>query len=152
MGVLKPARAAGQLESGKMGTRADFYIGRGQDAEWLGSVGWDGCEWEEGDSALMKAMAPDEFRAAVATIQAEREDFTTPGDGWPWPWDDSCTTDYSYVLHDGKVWVYHFGSETFVNEAGEIDSRDEKEDWFPDMSVRKNVAWGARSGIIVVSA
>jgi hypothetical protein len=25
-----------------MGTRADFYIGRGTEAEWLGSVAWDG--------------------------------------------------------------------------------------------------------------
>ena len=25
-----------------MGTRADFYVGRGESAEWLGSVAWDG--------------------------------------------------------------------------------------------------------------
>ena len=25
-----------------MGTRADFYIGRGAEAEWLGSIAWDG--------------------------------------------------------------------------------------------------------------
>jgi hypothetical protein len=25
-----------------MGTRADFYVGRGKDAEWLGSVAFDG--------------------------------------------------------------------------------------------------------------
>jgi hypothetical protein len=25
-----------------MGTRADFYVGRGPDAEWLGSVAMDG--------------------------------------------------------------------------------------------------------------
>jgi hypothetical protein len=25
-----------------MGTRADFYIGRGESAEWVGSVAWDG--------------------------------------------------------------------------------------------------------------
>ena len=25
-----------------MGTRADLYIGRGTDAEWIGSVAWDG--------------------------------------------------------------------------------------------------------------
>ncbi len=25
-----------------MGTRADFYVGLGEQAEWLGSVAWDG--------------------------------------------------------------------------------------------------------------
>ena len=25
-----------------MGTRADFYIGRGATAEWIGSIAWDG--------------------------------------------------------------------------------------------------------------
>jgi hypothetical protein len=25
-----------------MGTRADFYVGRGETAEWLGSIAWDG--------------------------------------------------------------------------------------------------------------
>lgn len=28
-----------------MGTRADFYIGRGENAEWLGSIAWDGDPW-----------------------------------------------------------------------------------------------------------
>lgn len=27
-----------------MGTRADFYSGRGKTAEWLGSIAWDGTE------------------------------------------------------------------------------------------------------------
>lgn len=133
-----------------MGTRADFYIGRGQDAEWLGSVAWDGYEWKDEDSDLMKAKTPDEFRAAVAAIEAERDDFTTPAEGWPWPWDDSNTTDYAYVLHDGKVTAYRFGREHFTNEAGEIDSREERVDWFPDMSARKNVQLGRKSGVILV--
>ena len=24
-----------------MGTRADFYVGKGKDSEWLGSIAWD---------------------------------------------------------------------------------------------------------------
>lgn len=136
-----------------MGTRADFYIGRGQDAEWLGSVAWDGYEWEDEDSALMQAKTADEFRAAVATIQAERGDFTAPTEGWPWPWDDSNTTDYAYVLHDGKATAYCFGREVVRGQGGDgEDDEVEKVDWFPDMSARKNVQWGRKSGVIVVSA
>lgn len=117
-----------------MGTRADFYIGRGQDAEWLGSVAWDGYEWaEDEDCALMTAKTPGEFRAAVAAIEAERDDFTTPAEGWPWPWDDSNTTDYAYVFHDGAVEI----------------PRDRVE-WLPNMAARKNVQWGSKKGGILV--
>jgi len=35
-----------------MGTRADFYVGMGKDAEWLGSVAWDGYEWADRRLAL----------------------------------------------------------------------------------------------------
>lgn len=118
-----------------MGTRADFYIGRGQDAEWLGSVAWDGYEWAEEEGCdLMQAKTPDEFRATVAAIQAERKDFTTPAEGWPWPWDDSNTTDYAYVFHDGAVEIPR-----------------ESVDWLPNMAARKNVQWNsAKGGIFVV--
>lgn len=132
-----------------MGTRADFYIGRGQDAEWLGSVAWDGYEWN-GSCALMQATAPDKFRAAVAEIAAERDDFTAPAEGWPWPWSDSTTTDYSYVLHEGKVTVYSFGHELKPGEDSEDEQEGPRVDWFPDMSARKNVQWGAKSGLIVL--
>jgi len=117
-----------------MGTRADFYIGRGSDAEWLGSVGRDGYKWDNPDSDLMKAEDADAFRAAVAAIQATRRDFTTPDEGWPWPWKDSRTTDYAYVLHDGKVTAYLFGCEVAAD-----DFECPKVGWFPDMSARKSV-------------
>jgi len=130
-----------------MGTRADFYIGRGQDAKWLGSVAWDGYVWSEDKScAIMAATTEQEFEDAVAQLR-ERNDFTTPEQGWPWPWSDSRTTDYAYVLHDNKVKAYCFGT----------DCDDEKEeapivDWFPNMDSRKSVTFGERSGIITFSA
>jgi len=129
-----------------MGTRADFYVGRGAEAEWLGSVAWDGCEWDNADSDLMKVTTVGGFRAAVAKIQAQRDDFTAPSEGWPWPWEDSRTTDYAYVLHEGKVTSYCFGRE-IVGES--LDGP--KVDWFPDMSARMNVQWGKKSGVIVVT-
>jgi hypothetical protein len=135
-----------------MGTRADFYIGRGPDAEWLGSVAWDGYQWEDAGSALMKSTTADEFRAAVATIQAERRDFTAPAEGWPWPWNDSNTTDYAYVLHEGRTTAYVFGREVVASNDDSDDERGPEVDWFPDMSARKNVQWGSKSGVIVVSA
>lgn len=136
-----------------MGTRADFYIGAGKDAEWIGSVAWDGYEWdEEPECALMQAKTPEEFRQAVAAIHKERKDFTSPEQGWPWPWNDSNTTDYAYMLIDGAVKSYAFGSRCFINEANEHDTNEDERADFPDMSARKNVTFGARSGILIVGA
>ena len=129
-----------------MGTRADFYIGRGSEAEWLGSVAWNGYEWNDPDCDLLSASSPDEFRAQVQAIKEDRDDFTSPEEGWPWPWNDSRITDYAYVLHGGKVEVYVFG------RPSESDGESPKVDWFPDMSTRQNVQLsGQKSGLIVVT-
>lgn len=116
-----------------MGTRAGFYIGRGPNAEWLGSVGWDGYEWEHNRSLLRRAKTAEEFRSAVAKIQANRDDFTSPAEGWPWPWDDSNTTDYAYVFSDGAVLI----------PQGPVD-------WFPNMASRRKLQTGKKSGLLVV--
>lgn len=127
-----------------MGSRADFYIGFGETAEWLGSVAWDGYEWEEKDCDLTGSKTPDEFRAAVVGIKEERRDFTSPSDGWPWPWDDSCLTDYAYCFEDGKTQGYCFGCPITGSED------EPKRDGWLDMTVVKNVAFGARSGLIIL--
>lgn len=136
-----------------MGTRADFYIGRGPDAEWLGSVGFDGYEWAEPGNCLAAVSTADEMRAGVKIIAQRRRDFTDPSEGWPWPWDDSRTTDYAYVLHDGKVTAYCFGREVVHRSGDEEDNTEPgpKVDWFPNMAAVKNVTLGPRSGLIVVS-
>jgi hypothetical protein len=137
-----------------MGTRADFYIGDGQDAEWLGSVAWDGYEWaEKPASAIASAKTAQDFRNAVAELLAGRKDATLPIQGWPWPWNTSHTTDYAYAfLGDGvkfsvfgRPWAMPGEEETDDEPTG--DSPD-----FPDMSARKNVTFGARSGVIVFGA
>jgi hypothetical protein len=121
----------------KMGTRADFYVKNDDQVEWLGSVAWDGYEWaEKADCPLMMATSQEEFQVAVKELSA-REDWTSPEHGWPWPWDDSSTTDFSYVF-DGSTKAYEFGTAKDGNSL----------DW-PDMSERKNVTMGPRSGLIV---
>lgn len=116
-----------------MGTRADFYLGCGTDAMWLGSVAFDGYEWaEDRHSPLRKAITPQVFRDAVEAILSSREDATRPEQGWPWPWNTSATTDYAYYFHGGKTRFDH------------------RNDW-PDMSACKSVTLGPRSGLIVIS-
>lgn len=138
-----------------MGTRADFYAGRGANAEWLGSIAWDGYPSGIGEAIL---AAPDEasFRDAVKSALAERDDGTPPEMGWPWPWDTSHTTDFSYAFDEGAVHGCCFGGPWFdakKEAASEDDERPEAsgpETIFPNMADRKSVASGNRSGLIVL--
>jgi hypothetical protein len=133
-----------------MGTRADFYVGKGKDAEWIGSIGWDGYPDGVNDEVL-EAADESAFRAAVATFFASRGDVTLPEHGWPWPWNDSSTTDYSYWHFDGKTWGSSFGRALFPCDQEEPEDDDGIEcHEMPDMSARKNVAFGSKSGLIIV--
>lgn len=116
-----------------MGTRADFYVGRGEQAEWLGSVAWDGYPdgilprstevatiggetfmrsgaWPKGGH-LFDATTVDEFKARLETYFAGRDDVTRPEMGWPWPWETSALTDCVYAFDEGCVWTSRFGRE-----------------------------------------
>ena len=134
-----------------MGTRADFYIGRGETAEWLGSIAWDG--YPDGDAAeTFGAETENQFRDMVRNFSAKRSDWTSPDQGWPWPWKDSRTTDYAYAFDGGKVFASCFGREW--QEASNYDNEINGPETavFPDMTDRKNVTFGERSGVIVVGA
>ena len=116
-----------------MGTRADFYVGTGEKAEWLGSIAWDGYEVaEKTQHPIRKAKTEEAYRKAVTDLLRSREDGTTPEMGWPWPWNDSGTTDYAYSWDGKKVqWDKWDGN-------------------YPDMSEKKNVNFGKRSGLIFI--
>jgi hypothetical protein len=131
----------------KMGTRADFYVGEGKNAEWIGSVAWDGYEWgeriESGDhDKITSAKTEDDYRKAVRAKIESRDDGTLPEDGWPWPWEDSKTTDCAYCFIDGKVKAFSWGRPW--------DEDEDKIEW-PDMSNvgEPAIAGSKRSGIMV---
>lgn len=133
-----------------MGTRADFYIGRGEQAEWLGSIGWDG--YPDGiDELLLHATSEAAFRVALEAFFKDRDDVTRPADGWPWPWADSCTTDYAYAFDGENVWGSCFGNEWFDTREPQPERDGNKTAVFPDMKARQNVTLGKRSGTIVIS-
>lgn len=155
-----------------MGTRADLYLGRGPDAEWLGSIAWDG--YPDGmPEALLRCDTVDRFKVLVEGFLAGREDATLPEQGWPWPWDDSRTTDYAYAFDGDNVWASNFGRNWFDARFPEPDDdeeaerlgtqliegeismdeyRDAKPAVFPDMAERKNVTYGKRSGVLLLGA
>lgn len=102
-----------------MGTRADFYVGKGKDAEWIGSIAWDG--YRSGISGyILKAKTEANFRKAVEVFFSKRDDVRLPKDGWPWPWNDSGLSDCSYWFFDGKCWDAH-GAYMADGTRGERD-------------------------------
>lgn len=129
-----------------MGTRADFYMGRGTRAEWLGSIAWDGYP-ESISAAILDATDGPAYREAVRAFLASREDATFPDMGWPWPWEDSRTTDYAYAFSRGKVWASNYGRAW---QPAREDSRPgPKVARFPNMKARQAVTLGPRSGVLV---
>jgi hypothetical protein len=85
-----------------MSTRADFYLGRGPESIWLGSIGHDAyvenlAPYFEGATteAAYRAGLQRVF-AAYGEIPASR--------GWPWPWKDSHTTATAVTFDEGRVW------------------------------------------------
>jgi hypothetical protein len=146
-----------------MGTRADFYVGRGPEAKWLGSVAWDGYPedilHDSSDEMLAEAHTELDFTAGVAVIASNRDDFTRPEQGWPWPWGTSSTTDYAYAWDNG-LWISSFGGPWLsIHEAEVLCKADDADEYeenlnrpravFPDMSDKKNVTLGKRSGLMV---
>lgn len=150
-----------------MGTRADFYVGKGKSARWIGSIAWDGYRDGIPDD-VKQAETSRQFRAAVRRFFKDRDDVTLPDMGWPWPWECSDTTDCSYWFFDGQVWDAH---RDYDNDSGDFyvpcsrnepqtDSERARKRFFrgcekidyPDMTARKNVAMGNRSGLIVITA
>lgn len=142
-----------------MGTRADFYVGKNKDAEWIGSIAWDG--YRDGiDEAVLKASTETEFRDAVEAFFKTRDDVTHPSQGWPWPWDDSGTSDCSYWFFDGLTWdalgypteFYYSCREEpkFADDEYVTDGHEAVD--FPNMADRKNATMGHRSGLIIFTA
>jgi hypothetical protein len=146
-----------------MGTRADFYLGRGKDAEWLGSIAWDGYPGGISNK-LLDSWTEDEFKERLAEFAKGRNDWTSPADGWPWPWENSGTTDFAYAFDEEELWMSCFGREWRKVRDGEPERVDEagndiepdpwpkgnKAEMFPDMTDKMNVTWGKRSGLMVI--
>lgn len=135
-----------------MGTRADFYVGRGKSAEWIGSVAYDGMDLED---EVRDASDEATYRLKVGKELDSREDSTLPEQGWPCPWNDSNTSDYSYAFEDGVVWVAN-GQHPWYNAKTPPDFNEDEDLLsvqyeFPDMAEKKKVTMGPRSGLLVFS-
>jgi hypothetical protein len=147
-----------------MGTRADFYLGRGERLEWIGSCAYDGHEDTMQKWGIFGAKTEAEYLANV-NLRLSENDGTRPRDGWPWPWETSHTTDRSYTFDGGVSYGSAWGQtwqtvEEYEARCAEAERRYQADEdelpelpkaAFPDMSERKAVATPGtqRSGVMV---
>jgi len=147
-----------------MGTRADFYVAdQGRDLSWInwiGSVGQDG--YPDGFPGMKEVVSVQGFRDFLYKSVGATKQWTAPSQGGAWPWENSQTTDYTYVFNpsEGDVQVACFGcgwapfdcayesarkgSEALLYEPLEVIQ-------FPDMSKIANLALDERSGLIFMT-
>lgn len=98
---------------------ADFYVGLGKTARWLGSIADGGAP---GDitadydlfniSADVDPYTEDDFRDMVASIIADAKADDAgfdPADGWPWEHRSSTGTDFTYAFNNGCIHVFENG-------------------------------------------
>lgn len=130
-----------------MGTRADFYAGKGENMVYMGSIAYDGMP-DSIDHEFLNAKTFYNYILLLDEFLSKRSDATFAKDGWPWPWDDSNTTDYAYTMDKGQVWVTSFG-DRWIPVKYLLDEPAE----FPDMSDKKNLApiGSEQSGIILIT-
>lgn len=144
-----------------MGTRADFYVYAENKLEWKGSIGWDGMpNGSPTDHGVIQARTLDDYLNAINNLKNSVDDFTDPDQGWPWPWDNSRLTDFTYVFYRDKVYACFFGGKWFDPLTSEELNFDDQANWkdfdlpfpkgFPDMKHIKNVDWGERSGLGII--
>jgi hypothetical protein len=89
--------------------RADFYLGRGKRALWLGSLREHGAPVHL-RYALKRCNDQRAFYAAALELVTSIPDGVPREQGWPWSYPDSSQTDYTYAFDDGQLFVSCYGS------------------------------------------
>lgn len=86
--------------------KADFYVGMGPGAEWIGSVERCGEIWTLSRDILIQVSR---MMYEESVLDYIRLCGGIVGDHickWPWDWDDSRMTEYSYIFIPKRNKVY----------------------------------------------
>ena len=89
-----------------MGTKADFYIDNRGDMIWMGSIYEQGEPWHM-PIPLLAQVNPTMFSEQLSEFL---ERIKHMDQNWPWNWEDSRTTDYSYILDCERGQVIGYSS------------------------------------------
>ena len=95
--------------------RGDFYIGQGPESNWIGSIEREAFP-QNIPLDILICINPIMYEELVVEFITEMNGIIkTNGQGWPWPWEDSTLTDYSYIfeLAVDKVLASRYGGDLF---------------------------------------
>jgi hypothetical protein len=89
---------------------ADFFLGRGPAAEYLGSVLTSGAPEDIEAWELFQNLDDENYTAKdfVDEVRELRHDIPP---AWPWPYASSSETPWAYAYDAGTVYVYRYGVE-----------------------------------------
>jgi len=108
-----------------MGTRADFYVGIRKPI-WIGSLYKDGFPWNIPSEIFLQTNATMYEEEVVDFLTLNDGIIRSNGDTWPWPWEDSQLTDYSYLFSNqsGIVYAYSMVEKFTFNPLKIVQGED----------------------------
>ena len=86
--------------------KADFYVGVGRQADWIGSVAKCGEIWAVSTPILLQVNKTMYEELVIEYINFCEGIVANHVCQWPWPWADSKMTDYSYIFIPEHEKVY----------------------------------------------
>ena len=86
--------------------KADFYVGQGRQAEWIGSVSKCGEVWEVSPKIFLHVNQTMYEEAVIEYINFCEGIVANHSCQWPWEWSDGRMTDYSYFFLPEQEKVY----------------------------------------------
>ena len=95
-----------------MNTRCDFYImDHDRSLIWIGSNFKNGDYTEIPTKILVQGDQISFEEEVISFLEEEGGIISSEGHKWPWHWNDSQLTDYTYIFHvcSGKVLVCKLG-------------------------------------------
>ena len=98
-------------------TKADFYVGTGKRAEWIGSLCNDGSVYYIPMDILIQVNKTMFEEMVLEFLSLKEGIIPDNGDEWPHPWTDSRVTDYVYMFDTNKekVVMYQSGTELLLD-------------------------------------
>jgi hypothetical protein len=115
-----------------MATKADFYVGDGASAVWIGSIAGNGTPNCIPGRLLASPFAATWKKYAEKFI-SEHKSGRLPKDGWPWEHNTSACTDYVYSFVDNEVKVAVLGLG-WMNPFNDLHKENCAVLTFPNMS------------------
>ncbi len=100
-----------------MSTKADFYVGTGKHAEWIGSLLKDGSVYYIPMDILIQVNKTMFEETVLEFLSLKEGIIPDQGDGWIHPWSDSRVTDYVYMFDNNKekVLMYQCGTDLLLD-------------------------------------